>query len=214
MDDETLPLFPNDDWKKYRIRRGWGVRTLRRQGPRVAVCTVCGTAYYPYNPRQYGCSTYCSAVLIFWKHVEKTDSCWLWTGTLLPAGYGQFGTRDKKHLLAHRFSYELHVGPIPDGLVIDHLCRTRACVNPAHLEAVSQLENNLRGHGWVAINTRKTHCKHGHLFDEANTRWTKDGRERVCRTCAREWMASDSATKRHKRTRLDGDDTNPPAIDK
>lgn len=83
-------------------------------------------------------------------------------------------------------------GPIGAGMVIDHLCRNRACVNPGHLEVVTVRVNTLRGHTIQATNANKTHCKRGHPFDEANTRWIKHTRksgvflERRCRTCARE----------------------------
>lgn len=77
----------------------------------------------------------------FWAKVEKSDSCWLWTGALFPSnGYGALHL-DGAAVPAHRVSYELNVGPIPDGLTIDHLCRVRACVRPDHLEPVTQAEN-------------------------------------------------------------------------
>lgn len=83
----------------------------------------------------------------FWAKVTKTDNCWLWTGAL-SSGYGRIGIGPSSAGLdyAHRISYRLHHGPIPEGLFIDHLCRVRRCVNPAHLEAVTQAENNRRAH--------------------------------------------------------------------
>jgi hypothetical protein len=77
----------------------------------------------------------------FWIYTEKTDTCWNWTGGK-SEGYGMIklsGTRKMRG--AHRFSYELHYGPIPDGMVIDHICRNRSCVNPGHLQAVSNQHN-------------------------------------------------------------------------
>ena len=183
MADDTLPLFPDLDWKKYRIRRGFGTPTKRKPGPRVTICKACGTAYYPYSKREYGCSAQCSTIIIFWGNIEKTETCWIWLGQKIPEGYGNIGTRDHKHVLVHRLSYELHKGPIPDGLVIDHLCRTPACVNPDHLEAVTQRDNIIRGKSPSSQNSIATHCKRGHLFDEANTRWIKNRTERVCRAC-------------------------------
>ncbi len=98
-------------------------------------------------------------------------------------GYGtvRAGGKVKK---AHRAMYELMVGPIPEGLEIDHLCRNRVCVNPGHLEPVSRLENIRRGtqgEFWAA----KTHCKQGHPFDAENT-YVNSGK-RACRTCRRAW---------------------------
>lgn len=104
--------------------------------------------------------------------------CWEWTGVRTPRGYGQMSV-DNQHQYTHRLAYETWVGPIPDGLHIDHLCGNTACCNPAHLEPVPP-----------AVNTRRhfaqqTHCRAGHLFDERNTRLDKYGR-RNCRACDRE----------------------------
>jgi hypothetical protein len=125
----------------------------------------------------------------FWAKVEKHDDdceccggCWHWQGAL-ERGYGSLSVAGK-NIRAHRFSYELHVRPIPTGLVIDHLCRVRHCVNPAHLEVVESRENILRGVGATARNHRKTHCSQGHPYDEANTR-IRNGGGRDCRACHR-----------------------------
>lgn len=124
----------------------------------------------------------------FWRYVEKTDQCWNWTGAT-NLGYGTFciSQRPTKVVRAHRYAYELLVGPIPTGLVIDHLCRNHGCVNPSHMEPVTNRENVLRGDTLPARNAAKTHCVHGHLFNDANTKITKGGGRR-CRTCDRNWM--------------------------
>lgn len=136
----------------------------------------------------------------FWPKVDKAGPlppwapflgpCWLWTAGTSWGGYGKFslGAREDGGAYAHRVAYELEVGPIPDGLVIDHLCRVRLCVRPDHLEPVTNRVNLLRAPRSVsAENHAKTHCVHGHPFDEANTHWSPDGR-RVCRACKRETM--------------------------
>jgi hypothetical protein len=99
-------------------------------------------------------------------------------------GYGQFRT-GAKWGLAHRFAYELLVGPIPAGRVLDHLCGVPACVNPAHLEAVTQRMNVLRSSNIAAERARKTHCSKGHPFDLLNTYVTSKG-WRQCLECRRE----------------------------
>lgn len=117
----------------------------------------------------------------FFSRITITDSgCWIWCGSLSPSGYSQM-TVQQKTVRAHRWSYERFVAPIPDGLVIDHLCRNPSCVNPNHLEPVTQRENTLRGISPAAKNAKKTHCIHGHEFTDANTIWK--GGTRACRTC-------------------------------
>lgn len=81
----------------------------------------------------------------FWAFVDKTETCWLWTGTLSEKGYAKRVGHDGRMLYGHQLAYTLLVGPIPDGLVIDHLCRVRNCVNPAHMEPVTAIENTRRG---------------------------------------------------------------------
>lgn len=107
--------------------------------------------------------------------------CWVWTGAISDNGYGRIN-RD----YIHRLSYQQFVGPIPTGLVIDHLCRNRACWNPAHLEAVVERVNILRGVGRSAIHVVKTHCENGHAFTEDNTYLRPDTGTRQCLTCRRE----------------------------
>src|SRR5690606_17884045 len=119
---------------------------------------------------------------------DRSGDCWLWTGGIQPAGYGTWPRSAARRFgvssLAHRALYQLTVGEIPDGLQLDHLCRVRRCVNPAHLEPVTNRENALRSPlTFTSQNIAKTHCAQGHPYDEANT-YTRDGR-RDCRTCNR-----------------------------
>lgn len=127
---------------------------------------------------------------LFWARVAKSDTCWLWTGRLNKDGYGLYtvacanGTRSGA--LAHRLSYRLMVGPIADGLTLDHLCRVRRCVNPAHLEPVSLRVNIRRGESPSGKNFRRTRCIRGHPFDDKNTRrWVMPSGKvmRTCRIC-------------------------------
>ena len=123
----------------------------------------------------------------FWAKVVRTDSCWLWTASRVCDGYGQFRVGSRP-VSAHRFAYELLVGPIPDGLQIDHLCRVRHCVNPAHMEPVTQRVNILRGEGITARHAAQTHCLNGHPLVGENLRPADLRRgKRLCLTCCREW---------------------------
>lgn len=118
-----------------------------------------------------------------WRHIEKRDGHWLWTGASGPYGYGRIQMNhggQRRSTPAHRVMYELIVEPIPDGFELDHLCFVPACVNPAHLEPVTREENNRRRRPQEL----KTHCVHGHEYTPENTFWMKNG-FRWCLTCKR-----------------------------
>jgi hypothetical protein len=121
----------------------------------------------------------------FWSKVGFTEGCWIWLAGRFSEGYGAFFF-EGQNVGAHRMAYELLVGPIPEGMQLDHLCRSRACVNPQHLEIVTQLENIKRG---VRQNAQrnKTHCTQGHLLIGDNV--LKTAGRRTCRPCRREAQA-------------------------
>lgn len=121
--------------------------------------------------------------------LAKVDpgDCWEWTAFTDEKGYGRINNRSGT-TYAHRVVYEGLVGPIPEGLEIDHLCRNRSCVKPDHLEPVTHAENNRRGYATfiaAAKQLAKTHCKRGHEFTDENTAYTKENWRR-CRTCHNE----------------------------
>lgn len=118
----------------------------------------------------------------FWAKVDTSGDCWLWTGSLNNQGYSRFARTHTDEISGHRFAYELLVGAIPEGLVIDHLCRVRHCVNPEHLEPVTDRENILRGESFTARFARSTHCVNGHEFNSENTYRRPTG-GRACRRC-------------------------------
>ncbi len=133
----------------------------------------------------------------FWAKVmpEPNSSCWFWLASLTDRGYGVW--KWKGRCRVHRITYVAFVGEVPAGLELDHLCRNRGCCNPAHLEAVTHLENMRR------VAATKTHCPRGHAYDGANTyTYTGGGqgtyRQRTCRAC----NAMFSAVYRNKRKAL------------
>lgn len=118
--------------------------------------------------------------------------CWRWTGAMNSCGYGNLCIRYspfvRGNVQAHRFGYWTHIGPIPGDLPLDHLCRNRWCVNPWHLEPVTDRTNILRGTGMGGRNSRKTHCHNGHEYSQSNTisyRLPSGFTGRRCRICVR-----------------------------
>lgn len=148
--------------------------------------TWCGTHYERW--RRHGTLAEPN-VRRFWSLIRQAAAspasrpdlgpCWLWQGDLNSQGYARLSLGNRKRLM-HRWAYEWLIGAIPDRLTLDHLCRVRRCVNPAHLEPVTQQENALRG----ARARRKTHCKRGHPLSGLNV-YTQSGGGRDCRTCRR-----------------------------
>jgi hypothetical protein len=122
------------------------------------------------------------------KYEVAESGCWPWTAYVNPWGYGMFRVASRESMrLAHRVAYELFVGPIRAGLEVDHLCKVRNCVNPAHLEPVTQAENMRRSELPArrgVHNASKAACPQGHPYDVGNTYLTPNG-DRQCRTCRR-----------------------------
>ena len=149
------------------------------------------------------------------------NGCWEWLGFIMPNGYGQFGI-GTKHFLVHRVSYEEFVGPIPEGLTLDHKCHTpeecpggktcphRRCINPEHLGPENNRDNILRGCGPSAQQARQTECKNGHPLEGENLKITPSGKRR-CRECLRaykrasnqaKWGANPEAAREKERQRV------------
>ena len=131
----------------------------------------------------------------FERFVDRTETCWGWLGFIDRDGYGVFHHPETKR--AHRASYLMSVGVIPLGMVIDHLCRNRGCVNPEHLEAVTIRENTLRGDTLPAANVVKTHCPKGHPYSGDNLVILE--KQRACRVCRAKAVAEYDARNRDKR---------------
>lgn len=114
----------------------------------------------------------------FWNKIEKTEACWLWTGTKTKTGYGRLVRRGRWYM-AHRYAYTNLVGDIPDGLELDHLCRIRNCVRPEHLEAVTHTVNVQRGSGGRPTALK---CPQGHEYAGTNLYIRPNGFQ-DCRAC-------------------------------
>ena len=115
------------------------------------------------------------------------SACWIWRGAVTDVGYGSFHVRDPRprRVGAHRFAYEALLGPIAPGLQLDHLCRNSRCVNPAHLEPVTALENMRRGMSPVHIAVRRGSCLRGHPRTVENLYARRDRKGFICRPCSR-----------------------------
>lgn len=136
----------------------------------------------------------------FWSKVVKTSGCWGWKAAIRADGYVNFWDGDaRKMKRAHRYGYEAVNGPVSPGLVLDHLCRNRSCVNPDHLEPVTQQTNALRGIGLPAINAEKTHCIKGHELAGQNLYMEGSGRR--CVTCRKDAARRYEARKTRVRSR-------------
>lgn len=136
----------------------------------------------------------------FWSKViiNETTNCWEWTASRNEWGYGKWWTGNKS-ARTHRVAYEALVGPIASGLCLDHLCRTRHCCNPTHLEPVTNRANLLRGVSFSALNAVKTHCPKGHEYTPENT-WVSARNQRHCRTCDRLYQRAKRAAVRQRRS--------------
>lgn len=120
----------------------------------------------------------------FWPRVDRSGECWLWMGSRSAAGYGRI-TIAQRQYFTHRLAYEVLVGPIPEGLEIDHLCRVTACLNPEHLEAVTHRENILRSTAPMAALAIRTACSRGHEYADGSFIIRRGARECViCRRAA------------------------------
>ena len=134
---------------------------------------------------------------LFMEKVRIEGECWLWTASTDKDGYGSFYS-DEGTVRAHRFAYTTLVGPIPDGLELDHTCRVPGCVNPAHLEPVTQKINNQRSSSPSAQRAVATECKRGHPLSGENLHITPSG-HRKCRACHRNYLRDWRARKSESR---------------
>jgi len=129
----------------------------------------------------------------FWNKVQPCpmSGCWIWMAFCDGWGYGRFRFGNRSSAFAHRIAYLTLVGPVADGLELDHRCRTKPCVNPSHLRAVTHFENVMRGDAPPAVNARATTCRRGHDFTSDNVRISRRGcgaTFRSCRACVRAYQ--------------------------
>ncbi len=136
------------------------------------------------------------------KFSVSASGCWLWNGPLSSDGYGKFQMRSRSRI-AHRAAYEIIVGPIPAGLELDHLCRVRHCVNPEHLEPVTQAENTRRSDiPWMVVK-RSGRCKNGHLLAETGIKRRRGDRQHIiCGECHRAYSRKASRRYRERRSAI------------
>lgn len=146
----------------------------------------------PYKPSTRKYKTVSPFDRFIWKFkVDLKTGCWKWTGTHCGPGYATLflykikKTRRQVRIYAHRFSYLVFKGEIPEGKEIDHICRVRDCVNPEHLRLVSHRENMLLGETIAAVAASRTCCPYGHPYDEKNTYYRKNDGSRQCKTCSK-----------------------------
>lgn len=133
----------------------------------------------PHAVRPFGRTSPVSLTERIWAKIAKVDGCWIWQGALgTGTGYAVLSVGNR-NTYVHRLIYELLVEPIPAGFQVDHLCRNRRCVNPSHLEPVTQQENNRRAQAYRA--SLITHCPYGHPYDEQNTYVLRGSRR--CKAC-------------------------------
>lgn len=138
-----------------------------------------------------------------WDKIIVTDGCWIWTGANT-GGRMQYGITWNSSLRrrekVHRYVYEAVKGLIPDGLVIDHICKNTLCCNPKHLRVVTNRTNILIGDAPGPRAVRTNHCKYGHEFTPENTYWKRDGTGRDCRTCIRRRHREEKQRIKERRT--------------
>lgn len=148
------------------------------------VCSECEKVRWGNRPRKGYAGRFNNLTKIIERHVLKLPTgCWQWTSVIERNGYGRVTVNYKAHLV-HRYVYEQLVGKIPHGMQIDHICKHRSCVNPAHMEAVPPAENNARSSSPSALNARKTACVRGHRFTPENIYIPpKTPNKRHCRAC-------------------------------